>query len=259
MEIKNGYYKTSDVKRTFFSKIFPSVYFYPKLFKIIVDASRMSQKNVYGDKEWIKSSDDIFLLLEKTGCNIEIEGVENFSNLQGPVVFVGNHMSTFETFVLPVIISTYKKVTFVVKKSLVEYPVFKHVINSRQPIVVGRENPREDLKTVLNDGVDRIEKGFSIIVFPQTTRTTVFDDSQFNTIGIKLAKKAGVKIVPVALRTDAWSNGKKFKDFGKIYPERNTHFAFGEPLEIVGRGDEEHQKVIDFIKSHLIKWGLTPK
>lgn len=259
MNIRDGYYRTGEIKRSFFSKIFPTLYFYPKLFKIILDASLLAQKSIYGDKEWIKSSDDIFYLLEKTGCRVEIEGVENFSNLTEPVIFIGNHMSTFETFVLPGIINFYKRVTFVVKKSLVEYPIFKHVINARQPIVVGRENPREDLKTVLNEGFDRIQKGFSIVVFPQTTRTTIFDSSEFNTIGIKIAKKVGVKIIPVAVKTDAWSNGKRFKDFGKIYPERDAHFAFGKPLEIVGRGDEEHQQVIEFIKSKLIKWGLTTK
>ena len=259
MDIRGGYYRTGEVKRSFLSKLFPTIYFYPKLFKIILDASSLAQRDRYGDEQWVKSSDEIFRLLEQTGCRIEIEGVENFCHLTEPVVFIGNHMSTFETFVLPGIINTYKKVTFVVKKSLVEYPIFKHVINSRQPIVVTRENPREDLKTVLNEGVDRVQKGFSIVVFPQTTRTTIFDSSQFNTIGIKLAKKAGVKIIPVAVKTDAWSNGKRFKDFGKIYPERDAHFAFGKPMEIVCRGDEEHEQVIEFIKTNLLKWGLSPE
>jgi 1-acyl-sn-glycerol-3-phosphate acyltransferase len=193
-------------------------------------------------------------LLEKVGCNIEITGTENFKSINEPVVFIGNHMSTLETFILPCLIHPKKPVTFVVKKSLVEYPVFRHIMVARDPIVVSRDNPREDLKTVLNDGTEKLSKGVSVIVFPQTTRTPVFDSKQFNTIGIKLAKKAGVKVVPVALKTDAWTNGKLIKDFGKIYPERKVRFAFGKPMSITGRGDEEHEAVISFIKEHLKSW-----
>jgi 1-acyl-sn-glycerol-3-phosphate acyltransferase len=40
-------------------------------------------------------------------------------------------MSTLETFVLPYLIAPHRPMTFVVKKSLVEYPVFKHVMRAR--------------------------------------------------------------------------------------------------------------------------------
>ncbi|MBZ4643591.1 MAG: phospholipid/glycerol acyltransferase [Deferribacteraceae bacterium] len=255
MNIDIGNYKTEGKQSNFFGRLFPTAYFYTSLMKIVFSASSLAKKGKYNDEEWIKSSYDVVKLLEKVGCNIEITGTENFKSINEPVVFIGNHMSTLETFVLPCVIHPYKKVTYVVKKSLVEYPVFKHVMISRNPVVVSRDNPREDLKTVLNDGLERINSGLSVIVFPQTTRTTSFDAKQFNTIGIKLAKKAGVKVVPVALRTDAWANGSFFKDFGKIDPSKKISFAFGKPLEIVGRGDDQHEEVINFIEKHLRMWG----
>jgi 1-acyl-sn-glycerol-3-phosphate acyltransferase len=163
-------------------------------------------------------------------------------------------MSTLETFVLPVIIAPIRDTTFVVKQSLVEYPVFKYVMRSRNPVTVGRLNPRDDLKAVLEGGAERLRAGMSVIIFPQTTRTPVFDYDQFNTIGIKLAKRAGVPMVPFALKTDAWGNGAHFKDFGKIDPTKTVHFAFGKPLTIKDRGNEEHQQVIDFITGKLKEW-----
>lgn len=252
-----GNYKTKREKASVFSKYFPSVSFYSGIIKVVFKASNLAKQGKYTDEEWVKSSFDVLNLLEKVGCEIEISGVENFENIHEPVVFIGNHMSTLETFLLPCIIQPKKPVTFVVKKGLVEYPVFKHVMIARDPIVVTRENPREDLKSVLNDGAEKLSKGVSIIVFPQTTRTTKFDPKDFNTIGIKLAKKAGVKVIPIALKTDAWSNGKFIKDFGKIYPERKVMFAFGKPLEINGRGDNEHEAVISFIIGKLKSWGDT--
>jgi 1-acyl-sn-glycerol-3-phosphate acyltransferase len=93
----------------------------------------------------------------------------------------------------------------------------------------------------------------SIIIFPRL-RTPVFDPIQFNTIGIKLAKKAGVPVIPIALKTDAWGNGKYLKDYGRIVPSKPVHFAFGKPLTIRDRGTEEHHEIIRFISEKLKEW-----
>ena len=163
-------------------------------------------------------------------------------------------MSTLETFVLPCIIQPYRDVTFIVKRELIEYPVFKHVMIHRDPIVVGRVNPRDDLKAVLEGGEERLGRNISIIVFPQTTRKVEFDTKQFNTIGVKLAKRAGVPVVPFALKTNAWGNGKRIKEFGKIDPTRPIHICFGEPLTVSGGGREEHEFIIQFVTSKLKEW-----
>lgn len=254
LPLKNGSYETSIDKISLLEKIAPSCSFYCKLLTIVFKASSKAKRSKYDNAGWAKSSLDILHALEHTGIKIEIKGIENFKNLDAPCVFIANHMSTLETFILPAIIQPLKDVTFVVKKSLVDYPVFKHVMRSRDPIAVGRENPRDDFKAVMEGGVQRLNAGRSIIVFPQTTRTNVFDPKGFNTIGIKLAHKANVPVVPVALKTDAWGTGKYLKDFGKIDPSKKVHFAFGEPFWIKDRGAEEHNKVIEFISSKLKEW-----
>lgn len=217
-------------------------------------ASRRAKRSRYGDDDWIRSSLDTLRALEGTGVRFEITGIDDFKGVEGPCVFIANHMSTLETFVLPAIIAPFKMATFVVKESLVEYPVFRHVMRSRNPITVSRTNPREDLKTVFDGGIERLRKGLSIIIFPQTTRSTLFDPAEFNTIGVKLAKKAGVPVVPVALKTDAWGNGRRLKDFGRIDPSIPVHIAFGKPLWIKDRGNEEHREIIGFITERLKEW-----
>jgi 1-acyl-sn-glycerol-3-phosphate acyltransferase len=162
-----------------------------------------------------------------------------------------------ETFVLPTLIAPVKEATFVVKQSLVEYPVFRYVMRSRDPITVGRSNPRDDLRAVLEGGAEKLKTGVSIIIFPQTTRTAVFDEEQFNSIGIKLAKKAGVPVVPIALKTDAWGNGRIVKDVGRIDPAKTAHIEFGAPLQVQGNGAAEHHAVIGFIRERLRTWGAT--
>ena len=250
----DGVYRTPSRPLSLAARALPSFTFYCHAFVIVWRASSLAKRGLYKTPEWCGSSLATLRALEQVGVDIEITGTDFFRALDGPCVFVANHMSTLETFVLPTIISQFKDATFVVKQGLVDYPVFKHVMRSRDPITVGRSNPRDDLKAVLEGGAERLKAGRSIVIFPQTTRTRVFDPGSFNTIGIKLARKAGVPVVPLALKTDAWSNGRILKDYGRIIPARRVHFAFGKPMLIKDRGNEEHAAIIEFVRGKLKDW-----
>jgi 1-acyl-sn-glycerol-3-phosphate acyltransferase len=252
---ENGEYRSPEKGPSVLARISPSAAFYADLFRIVLRSGHRAKQSRYGDYDWAASSFEVLRAIERAGVRIEITGVDNFRNLDGPCVFISNHMSTFETFVLPAIVEPVKDTTFVVKQSLMTYPVFGPVMRSRKPVTVGRENPRDDLTAVMEGGTERLAAGRSIIIFPQTTRTNVFDPKLFNTIGVKLARKASVPVIPVALKTDAWSNGRFLKEFGRIYPSRRAHFCFGEPLVIKSRGTEEHNVIIDFIRRKLEQWG----
>jgi 1-acyl-sn-glycerol-3-phosphate acyltransferase len=214
----------------------------------------LAKRGAYGYERWRSSSVDVLRNLERVGCRFEVSGLQHLRDAGGACVIVGNHMSTLETVILPSLIVPAGKATFVVKQSLVDYPVFKHVMRSRNPITVTRDNPRSDLKAVLEGGMKRLEAGVSIVIFPQTSRTRGFDPTQFNSIGSMLARRAKVSLVPLALKTDAWENGKRFKEVGRIVPSRTVHFAFGRPLRVQGKGGREHEVVVEFIRSHLDRW-----
>ena len=240
----------------FCSKKFPSLVFYKKIVSVVVWSSRKAKRGLYGYPEWIHASQGILRAAEHVGTRINIEGLDNIRGLDRPCVFIGNHMSTLETFLLPMLIGAHMDVTFIVKQSLITFPVFKHVMISRNPIVVGRANPREDLAIVMNEGTQKLQDGTSIIVFPQRTRATQFSPEEFNTIGVKLAKKAGVPVVPIALKTNAWGTGKGslLRDFGPFDPTQEVHIAFDKMIEIKNKGQEEHQHIIQFITEKLDSW-----
>ncbi len=248
-------YITLPHKKSFLAGFFPTLVFYSRLFFIVLRASNKVKKGKYTREEWVKSSYEVFNRLEDAGLTIHISGVENIERVEGPVVFIGNHMSMMETLVLPVIIQPIKDVTYVVKESLLSYPIFKHVMRSRDPVAVTRTNPRQDFKNVMSGGVERLKKNISIIVFPQTTRSSSFDPDQMSSIGVKLAKKAGVPIIPIALKTDAWQNGVRFKDFGRFDQKKKVYFSFGEPMMVEGKGDREQTVINEFIEAKLNDWG----
>ncbi len=253
----NGSYRSAEIPVSRLARVAPGLVFYPRVFSIILAASSRAKRNRYDDSAWQRSSLCTVRALERAGVTFDISGLEHVAALEGPCVFVGNHMSTLETFVLPVILLPFKRVTYVVKQSLMDYPVFRHIMRSRDPVAVGRIHPREDLQAVLAGGVERLRRGVSMVIFPQTTRVARFDPKDFNTIGVKLAKRAGVPVIPLALKTDAWANGRLMKDFGRIDPSKTAHFAFGMPLRIRGRGNEEHEEIVGFITSKLGAWGGT--
>lgn len=241
---------------SFKDKIFLNnrIYFTLKYAAVVLRTRKEAIRKIYDTKAWTDSSFEIFRFIEKTGGKFHITGMENITKSKGPVLFICNHMSTLETMILPSIIGPHRELTFVVKESLVKHPLFGDVMRSRNPVVVGRTDARKDFEAVMNGGLELLSKGVSIIIFPQSTRSLDFNPEEFNSIGVKLAKKGGVEVVPVALKTDFWGNGKLIKEIGILDSHKPIHIKFGEPITITGNGKEENQRIIDFIQSSLTGW-----
>jgi 1-acyl-sn-glycerol-3-phosphate acyltransferase len=230
------------------------LYFIFKYGSIVLRTRKEAIRKHYDTKAWTDSSFEIFRFIENVGGKFHITGMENITKSPGSVLFISNHMSTLETMILPSIIGPHKELTFVVKESLINHPLFGDVMRSRNPIIVGRTDPRKDLEAVMNGGVELLHNGISIVIFPQSTRSVEFKPEEFNSLGVKLAKKAGVDVVPIALKTDFWGNGKLIKEAGPLDSHKQIHFKFGEPISITGNGKEDNQRIIDFIQSSLKEW-----
>jgi 1-acyl-sn-glycerol-3-phosphate acyltransferase len=222
--------------------------------RIVLKSRRLAIRGVYNDELWVKASLEHLRDVEGCGGRFHVRGMNLVRSAGGPLVFIGNHMSTLETFVLPCLLVPIQPITFIVKESLVRHPFFGPIMRSRRPIVVGRRHPREDLQAVLTQGPKILGEGTSIIVFPQASRSEVFDPSLFNTLGIKLARKARVGVIPIALRTDFLGNGRLIKDFGPVRRDRPIHIEFGERLAVHGTGEAQHRTIVRFIESRLDSW-----
>ena len=221
----------------------------------IIRSRSLALKNAYNRSVWADSSHRIFTLIEGCGGRFHLRGLDYLRSCPKPVVFISNHMSTLETFVFPCIIAPLTEVTFIVKASLVRHFLFGPVMRARSPIVVERKNPREDLQVVMRKGRELLSRGISIIVFPQSTRNAVFKTEEFNSLGVKLAKAAGVNVLPIAVKTDFWENGKYLKDIGPVSRNKPIYMVFGKPLTIEGSGRDQHKQIMRFITDNLRSWG----
>ncbi len=256
LPVTDGEYRTAPRSISWLARTFPSFVFFTRLTFSVLRAAAKAKWSTYSGQDWVVGSLEVMYALESVGVEFEITGIEHLETVDGPCLIVGNHMGTLETMVLPSIIQPIRNVTFVVKQALVNYPVFKHVMRSRDPIAVTQTDPRADLKLMLKGGQERLANGVSLIVFPQGERSSGFEPSQFNSIGVKLAGRAEVPIVPLALLTDAWPLGKILSDVGTIDPSKKVYFAFSEPLHVDGRGGVENEAIVVFIEKKLQEWGV---
>jgi 1-acyl-sn-glycerol-3-phosphate acyltransferase len=253
---RNEYHTPPEKKRVSADRFFGNSrwYFTYSYILEVARARKLAVQGKYDTPAWVNSSVNILRHIENCGGKFHITGLDNIRQAPRPLVFISNHMSTLETFVFPCLIASIMEVTFVVKKSLTTHFLFGPVMRARSPIVVNRKDPREDLRVVLEEGKKKLREGISVIIFPQSTRSAVWNPASFNTLGIKLAKEAGVPVLPAAIKTDFWGNGKYLKDIGPVNRHLPVHMVFGKAMNVSGNGKEEHQRIVQFIGEHVRKW-----
>ena len=67
-----------------------------------------------------------------------------------------------------------------------------------KPIAIDRSKPREAGRSLLVQGVDRIQSGNSVLVFPEGSRSNYGIVKRFSRGGAKLAITAKTCIIPIA-------------------------------------------------------------
>ena len=238
----------------FFSRMFPSLFFYGRTYAAVSRVAGEIRSGKNSPELFARRSLEVLEAARSVGARVVVENAEVLKKAP-PCIIAGNHMSSLETMALQSLVMPVAPMTFVAKAALMKYPIFSTPLAACDPIIVGRESPREDLRLMMEQTHDRITRGISIVVFPQTTRTVHFDPAHFNSIGAKLAKREKVPLVPLALKTDFWSCGWPVKDLGRIRPERDIRFRFGEPIDATDERAAQ-KEAVDFISATLKEWGV---
>ncbi|MCR1934711.1 lysophospholipid acyltransferase family protein [Clostridium tepidum] len=128
------------------------------------------------------------------GIRINKKGLENIPD--GPCLFVGNHQGLLD---VPVIVSSLDRyVGFVAKKEMLKLKILTYWMKQIKCVFMDRENVRAAIKTI-NEGVDNLKNGYSMLIFPEGTRSRGENLGEFKKGSIKLGIKAGVPIVPIAI------------------------------------------------------------
>jgi 1-acyl-sn-glycerol-3-phosphate acyltransferase len=170
----------------------------------------------------------------------------------GPLVFVSNHESYADIPLFCAAIRD-KQFGFVAKRNLSKLPVFGKWIAEIRSIFIEREDARASLKSI-EEGVALLRAGFSLVVFPEGTRSRGGPMGAFKKGSLRLAAKPGVAVVPV---THAGAY-RIFEESGVIRSGASVRFCIHPPIETAGMSKREAAALTETaehtIRAKLAEW-----
>ena len=123
----------------------------------------------------------------------EIEGLDNIPST--PCIVLSNHQSTYETFLLPLLIPPHATV---LKRELTWIPIFGWGLALMRPIAINRGSAIASLKQLVREGSKRLQAGYWILMYPEGTRTPPDQRVDYKIGAFQLAAKSGYPILPIA-------------------------------------------------------------
>jgi 1-acyl-sn-glycerol-3-phosphate acyltransferase len=173
------------------------------------------------------------------GIKLEIEGKENIPKDGSPVLVIANHQSSPETFVLQ---SLFFPAVPILKKELLKIPFFGWGAWVSKPIAIDRGRPRQALAQMMEMGEARLTSGTSVIIYPEGTRNDYPTIGKFARGGAQLAKRSGVKVIPIA------------HNAGAIWPAHTLRKSSGVFKVIIGTAIETEEASVAEITQFARSW-----
>lgn len=136
-------------------------------------------------------------LLAVGGVKVKVDGLEKIKE-DGSYVFVSNHLSYMDT---PVALANIPvRFRFLAKRGLFQIPFMGWHLARAGHIRVPREDARAAVKTMTLAAQVVHDEGISLLIFPEGGRSRTGAMRDFKEGAAFIAIKAGVPLVPIALR-----------------------------------------------------------
>jgi 1-acyl-sn-glycerol-3-phosphate acyltransferase len=166
-------------------------------------------------------------LIEKTvmGLTYEIRGQEHLPK-EGTYIVAAKHQSAYETLKLH---DLFGDPTIVLKRELINIPVFGTFLKKIDVIPINRKNKEEAMNAIVAGALRMKDNNRPIIIFPQGTRVAVDiskAEKPYKGGIVKMYTNTDIPIIPMALNTGLfWPRNSFIKRPGKVV------FEFLSPIE----------------------------
>ncbi len=183
-------------------------------------------------------------LLEKI-CRLShhIEGLENVKAGKNGIILC-KHQSAWETLALQVI---FPNQAWVLKRELFRIPIYGWALALTEPIAINRQNKREALKGVLQQGTEKLKAGRWVVIFPEGTRMPPGVKGTYGGSGGLLAGKSGYAITPIAHNAGEYWRRRGFIKYPGVIQVR-----IGPPIQAEGCKASELNKLAEaWIESNM--------
>lgn len=228
-----------------------TIFFYPCLIISLIFASIHRIKIKYltnkGDlekrKEYIHKVTHSWgkFVIRVSGAKVNVIGSENLPK-DKTVLFVSNHQSNFD---IPLLLSTIDiPKGFIAKKELESWPFISTWMKYINCIFMDRNNLRKSAEAIV-DGIKLLKSGYSMVIFPEGTRSKGKPVNEFKGGSFKLATKSKCPIVPLTINGTyklLEANNNKIKG-------AEIELVIHPPIETSSLSKEELENLPEYVHS----------
>ncbi len=183
-------------------------------------------------------------LMDMAKVDFHVEGKEKIPQNE-PVIYTPNHSGMFD--IPAVVLNTPKPPIFMAKKELASFPMLKQWMWVIDCVFVDRKN-KNSARSSLQDAIDMVKNGRSLVVFPEGTRSKDGTLGKFKGGAMKVAMESGAKVVPVLIE----GSRERLEATGSI-TGGTVHITFLDPIETKGLTKEDFLKMPDEIRDMIQK------
>jgi len=201
------------------------------------DPSRRRQNAA--ERAWARA------LLAITGVKVKVEGLDKIAR-DGSYVFVSNHLSYMDT---PVALASIPvRFRFLAKRGLFQIPFLGWHLGRAGHIRVPREDARAAVKTMALAAQVIREEGISLLIFPEGGRSRTGEMRDFKEGAAFIAIKAGVPLVPVALK-----GTREVLPFGSGVVRRgNVAMRIGDPIPTTHASPHDRVRLTEELRRRIV-------
>ena len=180
---------------------------------------------------WLKLSVDSGNVI--LGIRNRITGMENLpTGEKSAVVLLVKHQSTWEALTMPAIMP--HPLAYVFKKELLQVPFFGWAMARMDMIHIDRSQGSRAFSKVVEEGKRLMAQGTWVIMFPEGTRIPRGQKGVYKSGGTRLAIRAGVPVIPIAVTSaKCWPRKAFIKTPGVV------DISIGKPISSDGRKPDE--------------------
>jgi len=182
-------------------------------------------------------------ILKVCGLKVKVKGLENIDPAK-PHIYMTNHQSTVDIFALLASIPVDFK--FIVKQELMRVPILGFNMRRAGYIGIERDDPRKAV-TSMKAAAERINKGASVLIFPEGTRSIDGKLLPFKRGGFNLALKSRCDIIPVAI-----SNSRLLAPKGSFrFKKGEFQIHFGKPIPLKAYTKRNIAELMDCVREAI--------
>ena len=187
-------------------------------------------------RSWLSSMVDL------AGVEFVAKGQDKIP-LNGPVIYTPNHSGAFD---IPAVILTAPVVPmFMAKKELLKLPIINKWMDVVDCVFVDRNN-KNTARSSLQDAIDKVKTGRSLVIFPEGTRSKDGKMGEFRGGAMKVAMETGATVVPVLIE----GSRERLEATSNVTPGR-VYVTFLDPIETKRLTKDDFYRMPSEIRSLL--------